>query len=524
MDYVHAIIAALSTIFCFSYLIMITTISTTRRREKSNAQKNPPEPSNAWPIIGHLRVLAGPQPPHRALGALADKLGPVFSLRIGSHRVVVVSSPEIAKDLFTVNDAAVLSRPALTTAKYMSYNFALSAAGPYGAYWRQMRKIQMVELLSNSRLELHRHLRESVVEESVKGLHRKVVAAGGQGLEVELKSWVGDLSLGLMLRMIVGKQSSSAAARGEYSRFMGAVEEFFRYLGMFVVRDAIPCLGWMDVGGHEKEMKSVAKELDDHLQVWLVQHKRNRVDPGLINSTETREQDFMDVLLSVLDEDSHHGYDRDTVIKATSLSMIVGGIDTTTATVTWAIALLLNHRHVLLKAQEELDRYVSRERAVTEEDIGKLVYLQAIVKESMRLCPVGPLLMPREFTTDCDVGGYRVRKGTWLMVNAWRINTDADVWADPTEFRPERFLTTHKHIDVKGQNFELFPFGSGRRSCPGMNLALQVVLLVLASFLHVFEISTPGDKPVDMRESIGLTNMIAASLDVVVNPRLLSNI
>ncbi|CAI0474076.1 unnamed protein product [Linum tenue] len=274
----------------------------------------------------------------------------------------------------------------------------------------------------------------------------------------------------------------------------------------------------MDVGGHEKEMKRVAKELDDHLQAWLVQHKR------LINSTETREQDFMDVLLSVLEEDSHHGYDRDTVIKATSLSMIAGGIDTTTASVTWAIALLLNHRHVLRKAQEELDRCVSRDRAVTEEDIAKLVYLQAIVKESMRLCPVGPLLNPREFTADCDVGGYRVPKGTWLMVNAWKINMDADVWADPTEFRPERFLTTHKHIDVKGQNFELFPFGSGRRSCPGMNLAIQMVLLVLASFLHVFEISTPGDKPVDMRESVGLTNMIAASLDVVVNPRLLPNI
>ncbi|CAL1399996.1 unnamed protein product [Linum trigynum] len=458
MDYVQANIVVVFTLFCFSYLVI--TISRSRQREKSS----PPEPSNAWPIIGHLRVLAGPEPPHRALAALADKHGPVFAFRIRSHRVVVVSSPEIAKNLFTVNDTAVLSRPALTSAKYMSYDFALSGVGPYGAYWRQMRKIQMVELLSNSRLELHRHLRESEVEESVKGLSTA--------------------------RMIVGRQSCSADARGgeDDSRFMVAIDEFFRYLGMFVVRDAIPCLGWMDIGGHEKEMKKVAKELDHHLQAWLIQHKRNRVAAPGLDPSETREQDFMDVLLSVVDEESHHGYDRDTVIKATSMSMIVGGTGTTTAAVTWAIALLLNHRHVLLKAQEELDRCVSRERVVTEEDIAK------------------------------------VRKGTWLMVNAWRINTDADVWADPTEFRLERFLTTHKHIDVKGQNFELFPFGSGRRSCSGMNLALQMVLLMLASFLHAFEISTLGDKPVDMRESVGLTSIIAGSLDVVVTPRLSPNV
>lgn len=206
--------------------------------------------------------------------------------------------------------------------------------------------------------------------------------------------------------------------------------------------------------------------------------------------------------------------------------LIAGGTDTTTVVLVWALSLLLNNRPILKKAQDELDKHVGKERRVEESDIKNLPYLAAIIKETMRLYPAGPLGGIREFTKDCDVGGYHVSKGTWLIVNVWKLHRDPQLWAeDPLEFRPERFLDIdHKSIDVKGQNFEFIPFGAGRRICPGANFGMHMLHLVLANLLHAFEVSTVGDEEVDMSESVGLTNLKATPLDVLIAPRLSPNL
>ena len=201
-------------------------------------------------------------------------------------------------------------------------------------------------------------------------------------------------------------------------------------------------------------------------------------------------------------------------------NLIAGGNDTIVITLTWATSLLLNNLHVLKKAQDELDDLVGKERIVNESDINKLVYLQAIVKETLRLYPAAPLSGPREFTEDCTIGGYHVPKGTRLIPNLWKIQTDHHKWSDPLNFKPERFLTTHKDVDFKGQNFEFIPFGSGRRICPRASFGVQMVHLALASFLHMYDMSTPSNVKVDMTESFGLTNLKATPLEVLITPRL----
>jgi cytochrome P450 len=201
-------------------------------------------------------------------------------------------------------------------------------------------------------------------------------------------------------------------------------------------------------------------------------------------------------------------------------SLIVAGIDTTATQLTWALSLLLNNREALKKAQQELDVQIGRERQVKESDIKNLVYLQAIIKETMRLYPAGPLPVPHKSMEDCTLAGYHIPAGTQLLVNFSKIHRDPHVWSDPNEFQPERFLTSHKGVDVKGQHFELLPFGSGRRMCPGISLALQVIQLTLATMLHAFEIATPSDEPVDMTEKIGLTDVKATPLEVHLTPRL----
>ena len=198
--------------------------------------------------------------------------------------------------------------------------------------------------------------------------------------------------------------------------------------------------------------------------------------------------------------------------------LILASTDTTATTLTWALGLLLNNREAIKKAQQELDEQIGRERQVKESDTKKLVYLQAILKETLRLYPGFPL--PHESAQDCIVGGYYIPAGTRLLVNAAKLHRDPKVWSDPCEFRPERFLTTHQNFDVRGQNFEFIPFGSGRRMCPGISFALQIMQLTLATLLHGFEIKTLSDQPIDMKVADGFTNLKALPLDVLLTPRL----
>ncbi|XP_062098339.1 cytochrome P450 CYP82D47-like [Humulus lupulus] len=484
-----------------------------------------PEAAGAWPVFGHLPLLRGPTPCHVTLGAMADQYGPIFTIRLGSHRALVVSSSEMAKECFTINDSDLVSRPKMVIGKHIGYNYAMFAFAPHGPYWREIRKITTVELLSRRRLEFLKHIRLTEVATFVKELHKhwklSVKSNNDDVVLVEMKQWFWDLNLNVILRMIAGKRYSAAHNddHGKEGRqVQRAVQEFLALSGSFVPGDVIPYLGWFDLGGYEKAMKKTAKELDGILTEWLDQHKRDKeVEEGYEDGSQ---QDFMDVMISLLEGSDLGGYDADTINKATCFNLIAGGSDTITVTLTWAISLLLNNRQVLKKALEELNSHVGKGRLVNESDIDNLSYIQAIVKETLRLYPAAPISAPRIFEKDCTVGGHCVPIGTWLIPNIWKIQTDPVVWPDPFKFDPERFLTTQKNADVRGQNFELIPFGSGRRACPGLNFALQMVPFTLASFLHAFLITTPQNAPVDMTESFGLTNIKATPLNVMITPRL----
>ena len=180
----------------------------------------------------------------------------------------------------------------------------------------------------------------------------------------------------------------------------------------------------------------------------------------------------------------------------------------------------MNNRHALRCAQEELDLKVGRDKWVQDSDIEKLVYLQAVIKETLRLYPPGPISVPHEAREDCSISGYHVQKGNRVIVNLWKLHRDPRIWSNPEEFQPERFLTSHANVDVIGQHFELIPFGSGRRSCPGMTLALQMTHLTIARILHGFDLTTPFDEPVDMTEGLGITMPKATPLEVILSPRL----
>nr|POE58003.1 cytochrome p450 82a3 [Quercus suber] len=329
--FLYSAIAGLIAIILFSHYLL--------KRSRVGLAKTVPIAPGAWPVIGHLPLLGGTQPPHLTLGAMADKYGPLFTIKLGLHPALVVSSWDIAKECFTINDLAVSSRPNLVAAKHMGYNYAMVGLTPHGPYWRELRKIIRLELLSTHRLNQLAYIRVSEVEMFLKGLYKlwtKEKDGSGQIL-VELKQWFGDLSLNVILRMIAGKRyfgvNHDVVQEREARCCQKAVRDFFHFLGLFVVSDAIPDLRWLDLGGHEKAMKRTAKEIDNILREWLEEHKRKRA------SGETKEQDFMDVMLSVTDGADLGGYDPDTVNKATCLNLIAGGNDTTAVDMTESFGL-----------------------------------------------------------------------------------------------------------------------------------------------------------------------------------------
>ncbi|KAJ0980322.1 hypothetical protein J5N97_008577 [Dioscorea zingiberensis] len=514
MEYSFLDLLSILGVFAFAFLCHKWIKNLTRTNTNV-----PPQASGALPVIGHLHLLRGPKPVFKLLSDMADKYGPAFTIRLGSVRTLILSNWETTKDCFTTNDIVVAARPVNAATEYLGHNYAMFGFAPYGAYWRSVRKITLTDLLSPARLNMLKHVPAAEVDTCMKELFTLCNSCDqnpNHVAKVDMKQWFGHLNYNIVVQMVAGKRYfGSGSASEEAWRFRDAATQFFHLLLSFVPSDMFPFLAWMDIGGYVKAMKKASKEMDDVMDGLVEEHRKRRAC-GEVNE----HPDFIDLMLSALEGEKLEGFDWKTVIKTTSLTLILGGTDTTSTSLTKVLANLLNHREVLKKVQEELDEQVGRDRVVNESDTKKLVYLQAVIKESFRMTPPDPFLIRRATQKDCILAGYHVPKGTQVLVNAWKVHNDPNVWPEPSEFRPERFLSSQKGIDVKGQHYELIPFGTGRRVCPGVTMALQVMNLTLARLIQGFELRTPGDVPVEIEG--GLVSLASDSdpFMVELTPRL----
>ena len=179
----------------------------------------------------------------------------------------------------------------------------------------------------------------------------------------------------------------------------------------------------------------------------------------------------------------------------------------------WAISLLLNHPEALDKVRAEIDTHVGHQRLIADSDLPNLHYLHNVMKETLRLFPAGPLLVPHESSTECTVQGYDIPRGTMLLVNAYAIHRDPDVWEHATSFKPERFERE------EGKGFRLMPFGSGRRGCPAELMATRVMGLALGALVQCFEWGRVGEQEVDLTEGQGINLPKVAPLEALYKPR-----
>ncbi|PQM41355.1 cytochrome P450 CYP736A12 [Prunus yedoensis var. nudiflora] len=449
---------------------------------KNKKKMLPPGP-RGFPIFGSLHLLG--KFPDKDLHRLAQKYGDIMYMRLGLMHTIVVSSPQAAELFLKTHDLLFASRPPHEGAKLISFGQRSLVFSEYGAYWRDTRKMCTLELLSNHKINSFKSMRRDAIALCVESI--RATADNGR-VAVDLSDNVSSLSVVMSCRMVLGKMyRMRSLMRGVSAPF--------------------------DLQGFTKRMKSVNKAFDTFFEKVIDEH---------IQSNEgERTKDFVDVMVAFMgSEQSEYRIERPH-IKAIIFDMLVNSIDTSSVTVEWALSELMRHPKAMKKVQKELEDVVGLGRMVEESDLGKLDYLSMVVKETMRLHPVAPLLVPHAATEDCIVNGYHIPKKSRVIINAWAIGRDPSAWTDAEEFIPERFEGSD--VDVRGNHFQLIPFGSGRRRCPGIQLGLMVVQLMLAQLVHCFDWELPNNmlpEELDMTEVFGITVARAKRLIAIPSYRL----
>ncbi|KAI5069183.1 hypothetical protein GOP47_0015484 [Adiantum capillus-veneris] len=468
---------------------------------KDDDGRKPPGP-RGLPILGHLHLLG--KLPHQSLCELSKQHGPLMSLRLGSVPIVVVSSPDLARHILKEQDLTFGDRRLSAVGNYIfggATGIVFSSAS--SPYWKLLRRISASELLSAKQLDRFRSVRAA----EARGLMRAVLAdcgatasadwtavasaappgAGQCCLRPKLLQALSDI----VTKMMTGKTLTELAG-DEATRILKLIVKVPKLLGEFNVSDYLPFLAWMDLQGCERRSKKLAAELREAFE-RIVETRRQA---GAANKVV--DAHFLDALLECEASSSS----TPVSIMENFLAFFVGGTDTCAATIEWAFAELLTNPEKMFLVQDEIERVVGRARVVGEEDIAHLPYLIACVKETMRLHPAVPLLMPHGTNQACEILNFQILPNTQAYVNVWAIGRDSRVWEHPDRFLPERFLEVDP-IDMQGQHFELLPFGAGRRICPGLRLALLTINLILASLLQGFEWSLSPSQHIDMTEHFG---------------------
>ncbi|KAL6569637.1 hypothetical protein OROMI_014151 [Orobanche minor] len=475
------------------YLILkiITSWPSVRNsKEKTTLPPGPPK----WPIFGNLLQLG--QLPHRDLASLCERYGPLVYIRLGRVDAITTNDPDIIREILRRQDDVFASRPRTLAAEHLAYGCGDVALAPVGPKWKRLRRICMEHLLTTKRLDSFASRRA----EEAQHLVRDVWAMSRHGAAVNLREVLGAFSMNNVTRMLLGKQyfgADESAGPQEAMEFMHITHELFWLLGLIYLGDYLPIWRWIDPFGCEKRMREVEKRVDDFHAKIIEQHRKKRRE----NDGEVSDDvDFVDVLLSLPGEDGKENMD-DVEIKALIQDMIAAATDTSAVTNEWAMAEVIKHPHVLKKAQQELDSVVGPNRMVQEPDLLHLNYLRCIVRETFRMHPAGPFLIPHESTRPTKINGYYIPEKTRVFINTHGLGRNTKIWDNVDEFKPDRhFPADGSRVEIShGADFKILPFSAGKRKCPGAPLGVTLVLMALARLLHAFDWSpAEGLRPEDI--------------------------
>ncbi|KAK4787536.1 hypothetical protein SAY86_011369 [Trapa natans] len=464
-----------------------------------------PAPPGPWPlpIVGNLLQLDSR--PDKKFAELAKTYGSVMTLQLGRVPTVIISSAQAAREALRTHDLAFSGRTVPDAITVHDHDrFSVGWMPVSSPTWSLLRRIMSLHVSATRRLDSTRALRRRKMEEALATVQKRAVS----GLPVEIAE-IGFMTTCNFLSNALFSMDLVKPGNEEGGKELG------RLLCLLIVEvgkpnlaDYFPVLKWMDPNGRKRRSAMYYGQLldmtDDLINKRL--QLREKTSEYL-----TRETDVLDSLFDIWEDKSEEkmiiGMDH---IKHLITDLFVGGTDTISTTLEWAMAELLRHPDKLSRAKAELDRVIGRGHPFEESDIQRLPYLHATIKETLRLHPTVPLLLPRKTEAEAEICGFTVQKGIQVLINVWAIGHDPSLWEDPGAFIPERFLggPPNSSIDFKGQDFELIPFGAGRRICPGIQLTTRMLHLMLGSLINCFDWKLEdGMKPeeMNMEEVLGIT-------------------
>ncbi|KAA8544343.1 hypothetical protein F0562_022389 [Nyssa sinensis] len=489
-------------------LLFIITQFFIRSLLSKHYRRLPPGP-RGLPVVGALPHLGSM--PHAVLAKMAKKYGPVMYLKMGTCGMAVASTPDAARAFLKVLDLNFSNRPPNAGATYLAYNAQDMVFADYGPRWKLLRKLSNLHMVGGKALEDWAQVRAVELGHMLQTMHE----LGSRGEPVVVPEMLCYAMANMIGQVILSRRVFETKG-SESNEFKDMVVELMTTAGYFNIGDFIPSIAWMDLQGIERGMKQLHKKFDILLTKMIEEHRASA-------SERKGKPDFLDVVMS---HQENSGDEKLTMtnIKALLLNLFTAGTDTSSSIIEWALAEMLKNPTILKRVHNEMDGVIGRNRRLKESDIPKLPYLQAICKETFRKHPSTPLNLPRVSTEACQVNGYYIPKDTRLSVNIWAIGRDPDVWENPLDFIPERFLSgRNAKIDPRGNDFELIPFGAGRRICAGTRMGIVLVEYILGTLVHSFDWRLPDGVELNMDEAFGLALQKAVPLSAIVTPRLPPN-
>ncbi|KAL6857086.1 hypothetical protein ACP4OV_018468 [Aristida adscensionis] len=486
-------------------------------KHRRSTKSLPPSPP-ALPIIGHLHLVG--EHPQASLRDLAAEHGHggLMLLRLGAVPNLVVTSPRAAQAVMRTHDHVFASRPPSTVTDGLVYGSSDIGFSPYGEHWRQLRKLVTTHLLTVKKVQSYRLARKEEVRLLMNKLHEAAAASTAVDMSETLNTFANDI----VCRAVSGKFFRQ---EGRNKLFRELIEANSLLAGGFNLEEYFPGLAKslsIFTRFMSNKVYETHKRWDNLLEKIIGDHERQSSKHGhSVGADQEEESDFIDVLLSVQQD---YGITRDH-IKAVLMDMFGAGTDTSSLVLELAMAELMRNPQLMTKLQAEVRNITPKgQEMVEEENLTSMAYLRAVIKETLRLHPPAPLLLPHLSMADCGVDGYTVPSGTRVIINAWAIGRDVESWENAEEFMPERFMEggSAAAIDFKGKDFQFVPFGAGRRICPGVNFGLATVEIMLANLVYCFDWGLPSGmekEDIDMTEVFGLTVRRKEKLFLVPKPR-----
>ncbi|CAL1375635.1 unnamed protein product [Linum trigynum] len=499
-------------------LLLSTGLLLSRFLRRQKQAPLPPGPTGL-PLVGYLPFLGTHL--HREFTALAATYGPIYSLRLGRKLCMVVSSSSLVKEIVRDQDAVFANRDPPISAVVLTYGGDDVAFSNYGPLWKKLRKVFVREMLGGANLEECYGLRKQQVRNSVKEVHKR--CSGGEAMDFGEMAF--KTTTNAMLSMLWGGVAGDD--EGFYGEFRELESEMLVLMGTPNVSDFIPALARFDLQGIEKKSKRLLDKFDEILSS-VIEERLRAVDKRGGNGRK-------DILQVLLDLNRDGGSDGESYVTTNQVKallvvslfqhdILVGGTDTTSTMLEWTMAQLVKHPDAMSKVYKELNEIVGQNDVVEESHLPHLTYLEAVIKETLRIHPALPFLAPRCPSKTCELGGYTIPKGTIVYLNAYALHTDPQLWEDPLEFKPDRFLGVEDDtkFDFQGNNFQFLSFGSGRRVCPGQPLAVNTLKYVLATLLHSFDWKLPAGTELELEDKFGIVIKKMNPLVLVPTPRLSS--